>query len=87
MVTYIATQGTTQGPLFLHKEGQPLSRACLISKVRSALTRTGIEAKAYSGHSFRIGAASTAAAKGVEDALIQILGVRKALPICARQAT
>ncbi len=64
----------SQGPLFLHKDGQPLSRSSLVRKVRSALTQAGVDASTCSGHSFRIGAASTAAAKAVEDAIIQILG-------------
>ena len=74
MIAYLATRGPSQGPLFMHKDGQPLSRSSLVKKVRSALTQAGMDASIYSGHSFRIGAASTAAAKGVEDALIQILG-------------
>ncbi len=74
MVTYLAARGPSHGPLFLHANSSPLSRQSLVRKVRSALTTAGINAQAYSGHSFRIGAASTAAAKGVEDALIQILG-------------
>ncbi len=74
MVTYLATRGPSQGPLFMHKDGQPLSRSSLVRKVRSALTQAGVDASTYSGHSFRIGAASTAAAKEVEDAIIEILG-------------
>ena len=39
-----------------------------------ALQNVGIDPQAHSEHSFRIGAASTTAAKGVDDSLIQILG-------------
>ena len=40
-------------------------------QVKSALTSVGVDASKYSGHSFRIGAATTA---GLEDTLIQTLG-------------
>ena len=42
--------------------------------VREALRRTGIDQQKYCGHSFRIGAATTAATKGVEDSVIKTLG-------------
>ena len=71
---YLAVRGSARGPLFLCADGSPLSRNTLVTKVRAALAQAGIDSHAYSGHSFRIGAATTAAKNGVEDSLIQILG-------------
>ena len=42
--------------------------------VRAALTRAGVDQSKYCGHSFRIGAATTAAARGIEDSIIKTLG-------------
>ena len=42
--------------------------------MREALQLSGVDITQYSGHSFRIGAASTAAAVGIEDSLIKTLG-------------
>ena len=74
MVKYLAARGPSQGPLFLCATQAPLSRPRLVKELRSALAQAGIDPAAYCGHSFRIGAATTAAASGVEDSLIQILG-------------
>ena len=71
---YLAAKGKAPGPLFLCSDGSPLSRPKLVAKLREALKAAGVEAKNFSGHSFRIGAATTAAANGMEDSLIQILG-------------
>ena len=71
---YLAVRGSSPGPFFTFKEGTPLSRELFVARVRSALTVAGIQASQFAGHSFRIGAASTAAARGVEDSLIKTLG-------------
>ena len=42
--------------------------------VRQALESAGVQAANYAGHSFRIGAATTAAACGMENSTIQTLG-------------
>lgn len=62
------------GPLFMEEAGTPLSRRKLVAWLRTTLQVAGIEAAHFSGHSFRIGAASTAAARGVADSTIQALG-------------
>ena len=74
LVNYIAIRGTTPGPLFVFRSGDPLTRSTLVTYVQAALKIAGISPEAYTGHSFRIGAATTAAKCGIEDSLIQTLG-------------
>jgi hypothetical protein len=74
IISYIATCGLSSGPLFRFEYGTPLTRPRLMRELRAALRSEGIDASKYAGHSFRIGAATTAAAVGVEDSLIKILG-------------
>ena len=74
MLAYLAARGFDQGPLFQTEDRQPLTRAKLVSLLRSTLTAAGIDPTGYSGHSFRIGAATTAAACGIHDSTIQTLG-------------
>ena len=71
---YLAIRPSTPGPLFHFQDGTPLSRTHLVTHIRDALSRAGIDASQFSGHSFRIGAASTAAQAGLNDSLIQMLG-------------
>ena len=65
---------TRSGPLFAFRDGRPLTRQRFVVAVRRVLDSAGVDAKKYAGHSFRIGAATTAAAKGFEDSTIQTLG-------------
>ena len=74
MLTYLAIRGTDNGPLFRLRGGNPLTKPAFVSSVRGALARAGLDPTKYAGHSFRIGAATTAAAAGIEDSLIQTLG-------------
>ena len=45
-----------------------------LSSLQDLCTLSGINNKGYSGHSFRIGAATSCAKRGIEDHLIQSLG-------------
>ena len=47
--------------------------------VRRALATAGLDQRQYCGHSFRIGAATTAATRGMEDSIIKTLGRWKSL--------
>lgn len=74
LLSYLAIRGAGPGPLFRWKDGRPLTKDHFVRAVRSALTKADLPAAQYSGHSFRIGAATTAATVGIEDSLIQTLG-------------
>ena len=74
MLSYLAVRPKLEGPLLVHLDGSPLTRDQFVRLVKRALTAASIDASAYSGHSFRIGAASAAAAAGVPAYLIKALG-------------
>ena len=74
ITAYMALRGRMEGPFFKFANGETLSRERLVRRVREALELAGIDARKYSGHSFRIGAATTAASVGLEDSLIKTLG-------------
>ncbi len=74
MLARLAACGPRQGFLFQFANGRYLSRERFVIRVREALQTAGVDCKSYSGHSFRIGAATTAARQGISDATIQILG-------------
>ena len=74
---YLHLRGSKDGPLFQLEDGSALSRSAFIAGFHKALIKSGFSQKeilGYSGHSFRAGAASTAAAIGLEDSLIKTLG-------------
>ena len=74
LLTYLEKRGPSPGPLFRFESGVPLTRAALVVHLHSALQQSGFDAVSYNGHSFRIGAATTAAKCGIEDSMIQTLG-------------
>ena len=73
MGNFLAVRGPSPGPLFCFAEGRPLTRQLLSSTVQSLLRSVGYSGN-YSGHSFRIAAATTAASRGLPDHLIKTLG-------------
>lgn len=74
VAAYLVVRGRQPGPFFLFRSGSLLSRELLVKHIREALLPYGVDVKKYSGHSFRIGAATAAAAMGVEDSMIKTLG-------------
>ena len=70
---YLSVRGPALGPLFVWSDGSPLIAAHVNYFLRALLYRAGVSGY-YASHSFRIGAATSAAAAGVPDHLIQALG-------------
>ena len=61
-------------PLFLYKNGVVLSRHILRENTELYLSLIGVDSKQYSGHSYRIGGATTMAAAGMSDWEIKLSG-------------
>ena len=74
VLAYLTIRPPVPGPLFIYADGSPLTRSGLVSAVRSALSTSGADLSRFTGHSFRIGAATSAALAGLPDSLIQTLG-------------
>jgi len=74
ILNYMVQRGSVAGPFFQFSNGNVLTRERFVTAVRSALAATGFNSSHYAGHSFRIGAATTAAQRGIQDSLIKTLG-------------
>ena len=61
-------------PLFQFQDGTPLSRPKLVGITKQLIKELGLNPDAYSGHSYRSGSATTAAAAGFTPWEIKILG-------------
>ena len=71
---YIAHRGSRPGPFFRFGNGTPLTKSRFVQIVRTALGELGLPQDQFAGHSFHIGAATTAAQAGLEDSMITMLG-------------
>ena len=70
----MVAKGNNAGPFFSMKDGSPLRKDHFINVIRTALASAGINTSSYAGHSFCIGATTTAAQCGIQDSMIQTLG-------------
>jgi hypothetical protein len=66
--------GQQLDPLFVSSDGSPLTRAYFIEYLRVILSRLGLHATQYSGHSFRVGACTSGSDARLEDHLLKTLG-------------
>ena len=80
-LTYMASRGPKPGPFLKFKDGKSLTKAKFSSSIREALQRIGLPYMNFTGHSFRIGAATAAAKVGLEDSTIWTLGGGIVLPL------
>lgn len=75
---YITTKASffpiSPQPFFIDDKGSALTRAFFISQCKKVLQQLGHQPAQYNGHSFRIGAATSASSLGLQDHLIKTLG-------------
>lgn len=74
MLPYLALRGGKAGPLFILRDGTFLTRSNFTTLLRTTLTAAGIDSSKFASHSFRSGAATTAADTGMADVHIKMLG-------------
>ena len=73
-LAYLGLKGTSPGPLFCWPDASPISRTFFTKTLSDALRYCNHNVESYKSHSFRIGAASWAAAKDMSDAQIRAFG-------------
>ena len=74
LLAYLAVRGNVVGFLFQFYDGHLLTKSLFVIKVREVLSLAGFVPTHYVGHSFRIGAATTAGECGINEYTIKMLG-------------
>jgi len=74
MLVWLVTRGNHNGPLFTFQSHTPLMRNNFVASHKNALSLAGINPEKFSGHNFRIGAATASAKCGLSDSAIKQLG-------------
>jgi len=74
ILPYLAAHGHTPGPLFITVDGDSLTWQTFSALLNSILSKLHLNSKNYNTHSFRIGAATTAAQAHIPNASIKMLG-------------
>ena len=74
ILEFLHLRGNKPGPLFIMQDGCPVTRSVFSEKLFLCIKYCGLDPSRYKGHSFRIGAASHAADRGMSDAQIRTLG-------------
>ena len=63
-----------ENPLFTWRDGRFLTQGKFVKCMWAALEKAGYPARKYTGHSFRIGMATTAGRCGIPESLIKTMG-------------
>ena len=67
VLSYMVVRDSSDGPFFKYSDGRYLTRTRFVEEMRQGLAQAGLQAGEYAGHSFRIGAATSAAERGLLD--------------------
>lgn len=87
VLAYMVLRGATPGPFFFFADGSYLTRDRFVVSVRAALRMQGVDDSRYSGHSFLIGAATTAALRGCRTLSSRVWAAGRAqLTLCTSAA-
>lgn len=71
---YMSIRPSVQGPLFIHFYTKPLTKVQVNKVLKKCVLTLGLPTEDYSSHSFRIGAATSAAIQGVSEEKIKLMG-------------
>ena len=74
MIGFINIRGSSAGYFFIDGARKPITKPRFVAQLRGCMKATGLPSDQFAGHSFRNGAATTAARAGIEDSMIQTLG-------------
>ena len=74
LLSYLQQRACQAGPLFTLEDGSPVKRTWFANQLHCAVCFCGLDQARYKSHSFRIGAATWAAANGWTDAQIRHKG-------------
>ncbi len=74
LLNFMVIRKAGPGPFFVDARNRGLTRKVFVEEVKKALVSEGMSDKGISGHSFRIGAAMTAALNGATDEEVKALG-------------
>ena len=73
LMSFLWSRGNKQGPLFLEENYSPLTKSKFFNRLKFLLKVVGFDCN-YTLYSFRVGAATTAAALGFPEYLLKALG-------------
>ena len=71
---YFEHRGDQLGAFFLDSARKVMTKPRFVTQIRDIVCTIGLPQHHFAGHSFRIGAATSAAAVGIGDSAIQMLG-------------
>ena len=74
MTEFLGVRSPKPGPLFLHTAGNPLTCFQFSCMLKKGITSLGLNPREFSPHSFRLGAATSAALCGMPDDQIKNMG-------------